>query len=113
MSLARRALRETLGRAGPYRITIDDIICGVSRTTKISEKKLIGRGRKMEVALARQMAMYLCRELVGASLENVGLHFGGRDHTTVIHACRTIKTRMEKDQEFKEGIKSLRAQVGG
>lgn len=113
MTLAQRALRETLGRTQAQGITIDDIIGGVSRMTKVSAKQLIGRGRKMEVALARQTAMYLCRELVGASLENVGLHFGGRDHTTVIHACRTIKAKMEKDQKFREGIKSLRTQVGG
>ncbi len=113
MSLAQRALRETLGSTGLYRITIDDIISGVSRMTKVSEKQLTGRGRKMEVALARQMAMYLCREMVGASLENVGLHFGGRDHTTVIHACRTIKSKMEKDQAFAEQVKGLQAQMGG
>ncbi|MFQ6673946.1 MAG: chromosomal replication initiator protein DnaA [Fidelibacterota bacterium] len=112
MDVARRALRETLGRSKLYSLTIDDVIRGVSAATNIPENKLIGKGRKMEVALARQIAMYLCRDVVEASLENVGLHFGGRDHTTVIHACRTVEAKMQEVPLFKQKVEGIKSRLG-
>lgn len=111
INLARRALRETLGKGAQQGITIDDIIQGVSSLTNIPENRIIGKGRKMEVAQARQIAMFLCREMMGASLENIGLHFGGRDHTTVIHACRTVRNKMEKNTDFKHRLEGIRAKL--
>ena len=111
MPLAKKALRETLGRSQTKKLTIDDIIYSVSDVMVISQKKIIGRGRKMEVVLARQIAMYLSREIVGASLENIGLHFGGRDHSTVIHACKSIKLKMKQKPDFREHINSIRSKV--
>jgi len=111
MELARRALRETLGRSTGYQVTIDDVIKKVSSITNVPEAKLIGKGRKMEIATARQIAMYLSRELVGASLVNIGLHFGGRDHTTVIHACRSIEARMKENPAFKSRIEGIKEQI--
>jgi len=111
MTLAKKALHETLGRSQTKKLTIDDIIYSVSDIVEISQKKIIGRGRKMEVVSARQIAMYLSREIVGASLENIGLHFGGRDHSTVIHACKSIKLKMKQKPDFKEYINSIRSKV--
>lgn len=111
MQLAKRALRETLGRSGTKTVSIDDVIQSVSETLDVPEKKLIGRGRKMEVATARQVAMYLSREIVGASLENIGLHFGGRDHTTVIHACRAVKGKMGERADFQRQVDGIRSQL--
>ena len=111
MPLAKKALHETLGRSQTKKLTIDDVIQSVSDVMEISEKKIIGRSRKMEVVSARQVAMYLSREIVGASLENIGLHFGGRDHSTVIHACKSIKLRMKNKPDFKEQMKSIRTKV--
>ena len=111
MSLAKRALRETLGRSGTKSVSIDDIIQSVSESLDVPENKLIGRGRKMEVANARQVAMYLSREIVGASLENIGLHFGGRDHTTVIHACRSVKGKMKDKSDFRRQVDGIRTQL--
>ena len=91
--------------------TIDDVIQSVSETMDVPEKKLIGRGRKMEIANARQVAMYLSRKIVGASLENIGLHFGGRDHSTVIHACRTVKGKMSERSDFRRQVDGIRSQL--
>lgn len=112
MDLARRALKETLGKSGSYSLTIDDVIKGVSSATNVAENKLIGKGRKMEVALSRQIAMFLCRDLLGASLESIGLHFGGRDHTTVMHACRRIEARMKESTQFKGQVQGIRSRLG-
>lgn len=111
MELAQRALKETLGNSAFNDLTIDDIIKRVSATLNVPEGKLIGKGRKMEIVIARQIAMYLCRDMVGASLVNVGLHFGGRDHTTVIHACKTVKKKMKENPEFSRKVKNLKNHI--
>ncbi|NVM57540.1 MAG: hypothetical protein HWN51_05415, partial [Desulfobacterales bacterium] len=71
------------------------------------ETTLVGKGRPQDVALARQVAMYLVRELTGASLVSIGLHFAGRDHSTVIHACRTIEKKMEEDPVLRARVDTI------
>ena len=71
------------------------------------ETTLVGKGRPQDVALARQVAMYLARELTGASLVSIGLHFAGRDHSTVIHACRTIEKKMEEDPVLRARVDTI------
>ena len=112
LDLARKVLKETLGRDDIKVLNIEDIIRGVSGATNVSENKLISRGRTMEVAQARQIAMYLCRELVGTSLGDIGLHFGGRDHSTVIHACRNIENKMAIDSTFNIKVQSVKSTIG-
>ena len=112
LDLARKVLKETLGRDDIKALNIEDIIRGVSGATNVSENKLISRGRTMEVAQARQIAMYLCRELVGTSLGDIGLHFGGRDHSTVIHACRNIEKKMAIDSTFNIKVQSVKSTIG-
>ena len=112
LDLARKVLKETLGRDDIKVLNIEDIIRGVSGATNVSENKLISRGRTMEVAQARQIAMYLCRELVGTSLGDIGMHFGGRDHSTVIHACRNIENKMAIDSTFNIKVQSVKSTIG-
>ncbi|HIA86207.1 MAG TPA: chromosomal replication initiator protein DnaA [Candidatus Marinimicrobia bacterium] len=112
LDLASKVLKETLGRDDIKVLNIEDIIRGVSGATNVSENKLISRGRTMEVAQARQIAMYLCRELVGTSLGDIGLHFGGRDHSTVIHACRNIEKKMAIDSTFNIKVQSVKSTMG-
>jgi len=65
------------------------------------------RRRTKNVAIPRQIAMYICRELTDASLPRIGQEFGGRDHTTVIHACEKIKEYIENDAEIENAIKNI------
>ena len=69
-------------------ISIKQIINFTCREMKISERQLVGKNRTMNIALARQIAMYLCKELTETSLSNIGLHIGKRDHSTVIHSYK-------------------------
>jgi chromosomal replication initiator protein len=55
--------------------------------------------------------MYLSKELTKSSLKSIGLQFGGRDHSTVIHACKAIEEEIEKDTAFREMVKILKGQV--
>ena len=113
MDLAKEVLEDILGKSTFNNVTINHVIKYVSRELKISEKQLIGKGRTMEVAIARQIAMYLCREYTSSSLTNIGLYFGKRDHSTVIHACRNIEKKMSNDNELKNTIDTLRGSLSG
>jgi chromosomal replication initiator protein len=67
--------------------------------------------RTREIATARQVAMYIARELTGASLPKIGEEFGGRDHTTVIHACEKIRSALKEDPEVVEAVKNITATI--
>jgi len=78
-------------------ISIEEIQRGVCEYFDIPDDLLRGKSRKKEISFARQVAMYLCKAMTHYSLKSIGLHFGGRDHTTVIHAVRTITNLVQKD----------------
>ena len=65
------------------------------------------------IAWPRQLAMYLARELTGASLPAIGREFGGRDHTTVLHACRRANERISADAAAREAVEKLFTDLGG
>ena len=67
--------------------------------------------RARKYARPRQVAMYLCRDMTGRSLPEIGRQFGGRDHTTVLHACRVIPTLMAEDPSFRHEVEMLRARL--
>lgn len=111
IDLAKKVLRETLGKKFNSSISIEDIQRITGDVMDVSESELIGKGRKMEVALARQVAMYLCRELTNSSLKTIGLHFGGRDHSTVVHACKVVEDKMEEEPSLGERVKAIRHKI--
>jgi len=111
IDLAKKVLKETLGKQFNSSVSIEDVQRITGDVMDVSESELIGKGRKMEVALARQVAMYLCRELTNSSLKTIGLHFGGRDHSTVVHACKVVEEKMEEDPGLSERVKSIRHKI--
>ena len=111
LDLARQVVQEILGKKASRAVTVDEVIKTVSQEFDIRETNLVGKGRRQDVALARQTAMYLVRELTGTSLVSIGLHFAGRDHSTVIHACRTIEKRMEQDAAFKARVDTIHREL--
>ncbi|HEY1605048.1 MAG TPA: helix-turn-helix domain-containing protein [Allosphingosinicella sp.] len=70
-------------------------------------------GRAREMAWPRQVAMFLCRELTGRSLPDIGRRFGGRDHTTVLHALRAVEKRRRGDAELDRDLRLLAARLEG
>jgi chromosomal replication initiator protein len=109
--MARQVVQEILGKNAARTVSVDEVIKKVSGEFNIRETALVGKGRLQEVALARQVAMYLSRELTGASLVNIGLHFAGRDHSTVIHACRTIEKKSKEDPIFKARVDTIQNEL--
>ena len=108
LELARTVVMEILGRKSVKRVSIDEIIRTISHEFSIRETTMAGKGRTRDVARARQLAMYLARELTEASLVSIGLHFAGRDHSTVIHACKRIEDRIASDPAFQSRVEFLR-----
>lgn len=103
LDLAKMVLKDIVVQK-KKNISIEDIQRVVCHFYDIPDDLLRGKNRKKEIAFARQVAMFLAKELTPASLKSIGLHFGGRDHTTVIHAIKTIKNRLN---DKKGGIKLL------
>jgi len=89
------------------------ILQAVTRTFGVSREKLLGRDRSREVALPRQVAMYLMREIGNLSLPQIGEALGGRDHTTVMYACEKIADQIERDDRLRRQVLSIREQVLG
>jgi chromosomal replication initiator protein len=88
-------------RANQRRISIDEIQTQVAEHYRIRKAEMVSARRAREVARPRQVAMYLSKQLTPKSLPDIGRRFGGRDHTTVIHAVRQIeKLRAHPDAEL-------------
>jgi chromosomal replication initiator protein len=93
------------GRGGPS--SIAEIQAAVGAHFGLSQGELLSTKRSANVAWPRQVAMYLARELTGESLPAIGRHFGGRDHTTVLHACRRASARLADDNDARRAVEKL------
>jgi chromosomal replication initiator protein len=72
---------------------------------------MTSKRRPENIAFPRQIAMYLARTITGSALNTIGEHFGGRDHGTVLHACRIVKDRMEVDVNVRQAVLYLEKQL--
>lgn len=100
-------------RASDRRITIEEIQKKVAEHFNMRFGDMISARRARAVARPRQVAMYLAKQLTSRSLPEIGRKFGGRDHTTVIHAVRTIERLRESDHDFAENVELLRRMLEG
>ncbi len=109
LELAKTVLKDIVIRKH-QNISIEQIQKVVCEHFSIPDDLLRGKSRKQEIVFARQIAMYLSKELTRYSLKSIGLHFGGRDHTTVIHAVRSINKTL-KDSKVKKIIEDLKKKI--
>lgn len=110
-SVIEKLLNDIVHEEPLKQITIDMIQQRVSTLYQISIADLISKKRPANIALPRQVAMYLSRILTSLSLQDIGSAFGGRDHGTVIHACKTIENVMEHDATLKRNVDFLQNQL--
>jgi chromosomal replication initiator protein len=106
VELAREALRDLL-MFQEKQITINNIQKTVAEYYKMRVSELHSKRRNRQIARPRQLAMALAKELTNLSLPEIGDAFGGRDHTTVIHACRKIEELLQQDVRMKEDYGNL------
>ncbi|MBM3450979.1 MAG: chromosomal replication initiator protein DnaA [Armatimonadetes bacterium] len=107
VDLARNVLRDILPQNRPQLVTIVEIQKTVAERFGIRIEEMKAQRRTKGVAFPRQVAMYLSRELTDSSLPRIGEEFGGRDHTTVIHACARVRQEMARDQHLWATVQSL------
>ena len=91
----------------PLELSIEAIQQLVADHFKLTQEQLIGKGRKQDVATARHIAMFLVRSLIGSRFTAIGLHFGNRDHSTVIHAVNTVEKKCKNDPSFARLVEDL------
>jgi chromosomal replication initiator protein len=104
-------LREILHEEGRYSIGIEAIQKKVAEHFDIRLADMTSKRRPENIAFPRQIAMYLAREMTESSLSVIGEAFGGRDHGTVLHACRLVKDRMEVDSNVRQVVSYLEKQL--
>ena len=104
---ANRAVRDMLRKSNEYIPTAASIIDEVSRFFGIDEAVVKGPSRSREAVTARQAAMYLVRRMTNLSTPDIGREFGGRDHTTVLHALEQVETKLQNDPGFAQTIKDI------
>lgn len=107
MELAEKVLSQTVG-VEERKINVPEILEVVSRYYNIEEADIVGRKRKRAIVQARQVVMYLSKELTEASLAAIGAEMGGRDHSTVIYADRAIRDLLDTDTKFQAELKEIR-----
>ncbi len=110
LDLAKLIVRSIVGETKSH-ITIEEIQRVVANYFNIPEDMIRAKTRKQEIVNARQIAMYLAKEMTNSSLKTIGLHFGGRDHSTVIHAYQSIEDTIATDPKQKQLILSLKSKL--
>lgn len=107
--LAQDALVDFIPRNAPP--GTENVMSAVAESFGISREQLQSKDRSREIALPRQVAMYLMREEANATLLQIGTSLGGRDHTTVMYACDKVADMMEKDDQLKRRVFQIRDQL--
>jgi len=112
VDLARRAIADALYQAERRRPTEQDVIGAVSSYFHVEKEVLLGRLRDKRTALARHVAMYLLRQESRLGLSAVGRALGGKDHSTVLHACLRIAQQMDTDAHLRRDVLNIREALG-
>ena len=110
LPFAREVLDDLLDEK-PTRLDIEDIKRQVALYYNVPLDLLSAKTRRREVVQARHMAMFFCKQLTAQPLKTIGLRFGGRDHSTVIHACRAVGDRFDTDMPFRKELDEVRSKL--
>jgi chromosomal replication initiator protein len=100
-------LKDFIQQESRQQVTVELIQRRVAEAFDIRMNDMTSKRRPNNIAVPRMVAMYLSRKKTGKSLQEIGECFGGRDHGTVLHACRTIESRMEKDPQLRQQVQLL------
>ena len=111
MQMAMDIVSAIIGGSEPRRVRIDDILRTISQQYAVSRGDLLSARRTRSIVRPRQIGMYLSKQLTSRSLPEIGRRFGGRDHTTVIHAIRKIEELMNEDPNLRDEIETLKTDL--
>jgi chromosomal replication initiator protein len=109
--LVEKTLRELLQHAPKDKITVEQVLKAVATIFQVGIPSLKGSARTKEIALSRQVAMYLAREMVQESLTMIAVSFGKKRHSTVIFACQQVEKRMKNDEKLRRRVDMVRRKI--
>ena len=107
LDMARTALAGRIGAQAARAVTAELIIEMVARQYGTTPDDITGKNRSQQIAMPRQVAMYICRRMTQLSTTRIGQAFGGRDHTTVMHGCDKIAEAIDSDFAFKKRVEEI------
>lgn len=110
LDLAKKIIKNFV-RSISHEVSIEFIQKTVCEYFEVPIDKLKEKTRKRNIVQARQLSMYLAKNYTKNSLKVIGKHFGGRDHSTVIHSCQMVKNLMDTNDDFKESVKELEKKI--
>jgi chromosomal replication initiator protein len=108
VEMAEECLRDLIRAPEPKKVKIEDIQRIVGKHYAVSRQDILSSRRTRNVVLPRQIAMYLAKALTPRSLPEIGRHFGGRDHTTVLHAVRKVDALVKSDTQLAQELELLK-----
>ncbi len=113
LPVSQQLVDSALGDLLPRRTNLqtEDILRRVAEVYGVTVERLLSRDRSQQVALPRQVAMYLLREEANISLPQIGEALGGRDHTTILYGCEKIADLVERDERFRRRIVEIKEQI--
>ncbi|MDF2567492.1 MAG: chromosomal replication initiator protein DnaA [Oscillospiraceae bacterium] len=107
ITVAQNVIRDILNDNQPVPVTVERIISEVARTFNVSTEDIRSKKRAAQISLARQVSVYVVRDITQMSLASIGEEFGGRDHATIVYALQQVEKSMEKDSHHKEIIEDI------
>ena len=110
LELAKKVLKNIVKEIDSE-VGIDYIQKTVSEYFHVGQDDLKAKTRKKEIVIARQVAMYFSKDYTNHSLKSIGYHFGGRDHSTVIHALQSVNDMMDTDSKFRYSVDELKKKL--
>lgn len=105
--IAQNAIRDILNDNQPIPVTVERIISEVGRTFGVSSADIRSSKRPSQISNARQVAIYVIREITQMSMASIGEEIGGRDHSTIVYAINQVVKNMEKDPQYKETVEDI------
>lgn len=113
VELTQECLKKIISNTASKEINPSVIMKTVARYFDINPDHLMGNKRSRDITYPRQIAMFLCRELTELSLPKIGQAFGGKDHTTVLHACEKIQEDIQKNSETRRAVSEMKKNITG
>ncbi len=111
MLTVQTAIKDILNEDRPEKVTVERIIEETARTYSADPADLRSKKRDAQTSRMRMIAMYIISDLTGMSTKAIGQEFGGRDHSTVVHALQEIKRQMAKDSSLRSTIQDITKNV--
>jgi chromosomal replication initiator protein len=105
--IAQNAIRDILNDNQPVPVTVERIIAEVGRTYGVSPQDIRSNKRNAQISSARQISIYIVREITQMSMSTIGEEFGGRDHSTIVYAIQQVEKNMDNDLRYKETIEDI------